>query len=247
MAAPAVRTAVANSGQRAMAAAPRAQASRDGLPPSSPYDAAVAPAGLTAAERHAAIVAVHLPDRPDLDVADCMAWVDALGTVLKARCPDRSAGIGRAAANARDLVQSIDAHMAAMWPDSEGNCWLSDTSADARPQGARASLEALLPTLQGAADAIEEWVCQSRLERLWPQDGSRVEIVTGSYREKWDAWLKALVEDECRIITAGAYDAPAAGEPGDGFDAVLARFDRAFEDCTDLERECSDAGLALLT
>lgn len=32
-----------------------------------------------------------------------------------------------------------------------------------------------------------------------------------------------------------------------GYDAVLARFDRAFEDCTDLERECSDAGLALLT
>ena len=208
-----VQTAVA-CGQRAMAAVLRAQAAPDGLPASSPYNAAVAPAGLTAAQRQAAIVAVHLPDRPDLDVADCMAGVDALGTVLKARCPDRSAGIGRAAANARDLVQSIDAHMAAMWPDSEGQL-LAERHFRRRPAArCTCGLGGLLPTIQGAADAIEECVCQSRLERLWLQDGSRVEIVTSSYREKWDAWLKALAEEECRIITAGAYDAPAAGEPG---------------------------------
>jgi len=170
--------------------------------------------------------------------------------VLKARSPYRAADIDSDAALARTLVRENEARIAAMWPRSEGNCEPSDKPETAGQQGARASLEALLPTLQQAADAIEDWACQSRLERLLSWDSHRVELVTGStYEESWSDWLAALAAEQGRPVSAVVddYGTPAAAEPGDDGFMVLARLSKTDQDFTELERDCHNASFALFS
>jgi len=211
-------------------------------PSSNPYTAAVAPEGPPAAARQAAIIAAHLPDRPDLHAVDCIAWVEALAIVLKARSPHRVADIDRDAAMACRTVLQNQARIAEMWPRRKGNCRPSDKAGTAGQQGARASLD-LMQTLQQAADAIQTLVCQSRLKRLRPQDSRRVELVTDT--EQWSGWLAALAAEQGRTVFAVVYGTPAIAEPGDDGDAVLARYDKATQDCTQLERDSHDASSAL--
>ena len=228
-----------------MAAALRARASAGGSPPPSPCDAAVAPAGLTAAQRQAAIVAVHLPGRPDLDAAECMAWIDAFVIVLKARCPHNAAGIDSDAAAARELCHRIEAHTASLWPLGEGNRRQRDKASEAGQQGVRASLDAVRPTLREAGRVISAWGEQSRCSRLVPPGGRRVELSVGSHEEEWTAWMAALAQQDGCVITAVANETPVFARPGDDGAAVLARYERLKDDFTELERDCRDASSAL--